>query len=160
MQNGGKIDILKSIYFKFREHGLKLTPQRIAVYENLIKSGKHLAAEELYRLVKRDISGISLDTVNRTLRTFAKIGLVEIVEDLGSSRRYDSNLNKHHHFHCVKCGAIIDFYDEEYDNLKIPPRIRHRYEIRGKRVVISGVCDKCRDRKKYKSNRNSRRRKA
>jgi Fe2+ or Zn2+ uptake regulation protein len=39
---------------------------------------------------------------------------------------------------------IVDFYDPEFDDLKIPARIRRRFDVTGKRVVVSGICSKCR----------------
>lgn len=150
MQNGQRTDFSEMFYGKCKEHGLKVTPQRVAVYEILIESEKHLTADELYRIVRKRFPNISLDTVNRTLITFARIGLVDIIEGFGSSRRYDANLRSHHHFHCVKCGAILDFYSRQYDDLKIPQSIRRKYQVLGLRIVLNGICDKCAKKRKYK----------
>jgi Fur family peroxide stress response transcriptional regulator len=143
MQNDDTAGFAEMFYGKCKQHGLKVTPQRVAIYEKLTESEKHLSADELYRIVKVKFPNISLDTVNRALLTFARIGLVDIVEGFGSSRRYDSNLRRHHHFHCVKCGAIFDFHSEELDNLNIPKKIRRKFKILGSRIVLSGICDKC-----------------
>jgi Fur family peroxide stress response transcriptional regulator len=48
----------------------------------------------------------------------------------------------------VNCGEIFDFYSEDYDNLEIPHEIKENYDIIGKRVVLKGVCKRC---KKSKS---------
>lgn len=150
MQNGQRTDFSELFHGKCKEHGLKVTPQRVAVYEILIESEKHLTADELYRIVRKRFPNISLDTVNRTLITFARIGLVDIIEGFGSSRRYDANLHQHHHFHCVKCGAILDFYHRQFDELKIPQSIRRKYKVLGSRIVLNGICDKCAKKHKHK----------
>jgi len=50
---------------KCREAGLKVTPQRMAVYKVLIESKQHPSAEMVFRKVRGVIPNISLDTVNR-----------------------------------------------------------------------------------------------
>ena len=151
MQNDDETKFAEMFYGKCKQHGLKVTPQRVAIYEKFIESEKHLSADELYRIVRAKFPNISLDTVNRTLITFARIGLVNVVEGFGSSRRYDSNPRKHHHFHCIKCGAIFDFYSEELDNLNIPKKTLRKYKILGSRIVLSGICDKCGKKSKHKT---------
>jgi len=143
MQQKKTDNSLELFYTRCRENGLKVTPQRIAIYKKLIQSEKHPTAEQLYKIVKKRFNNISLDTINRTLITFARIGLVSVVEGFGSPRRYDHNLSSHHHVHCVKCGAILDFHNREYDALDVPGEIKRKFEILNKRVVLNGICAKC-----------------
>ena len=53
------------------QRGLKITPQRVAVYRALIESDQHPTADVMYRKVKTTYPHISFDTVNRTLLTLA-----------------------------------------------------------------------------------------
>jgi len=124
--------------------GLKVTPQREAIYEELSKSDKHPTAEQLHARVRKRLPKVSLDTVNRTLLTFAEIGLADIVEGDGSPRRYDPDMDAHHHVHCVKCGTILDFCNSEFDALEVPSDIRRRFKVLSKKVVISAICPGCR----------------
>jgi Fur family peroxide stress response transcriptional regulator len=126
------------------KHKLRITPQRIAIYEELYRSGKHPSAEQLWKAVRLRYPHMSLDTVNRTLLTFAEIGLVEIVEGHGSPRRYDPNMQSHHHAYCIKCGSILDFASAEYDRLDIPANIKRQFKTISKRVILNGICAKCR----------------
>jgi len=128
---------------KCREHNLKLTPQRIAIYQELIKSKNHPAAEELFHTVSKQFPHISFDTVYRTLLTFSEIGIVSIVEGYGNRRRFDPDVDNHHHAHCVKCGTILDFTSADYDNLEIPQNIQDHFIVMNKKVVINGICKKC-----------------
>ena len=145
MQQTGTDQSLDYFYSKCKENKLKITPQRIAIFENLAYSDKHPTAEQLHKIIIKHHTNISLDTVNRTLLTFAKIGIVNVVEGFGSPRRYDPNLASHHHAHCLKCGKIIDFDNAEYDELKIPEEIRNKFKITGKRVILNGECESCRN---------------
>ena len=128
---------------KCKEHNLKITPQRIFIYKELIKSKNHPSADTVFKAIKKEFPNISFDTVNRTLLTFSEIGLVELVEGHGSPRRFDSNLENHHHLFCIKCGKIIDFNDEEYDKLKIPETIDKEFRVIQKRVILNGFCSEC-----------------
>ena len=127
-----------------REMGLKVTPQREAIYEELSRSGKHPTAEQLHARVRKHLPNVSLDTVNRTLLTFAEVGLADIVEGDGSPRRYDPDMSSHHHVHCVKCGTILDFRNSDFDDLEVPSGIRRRFKVLNKKVVISAICPACR----------------
>lgn len=103
----------------------------------------HPTAEKLHVMVKRRLANISLDTVNRTLLTFVRIGLAETIEGYGSPRRYDPNLAPHHHLHCRRCGMVVDFYHDEYDALEIPANVGHEFTNLSKKVVLNGLCDRC-----------------
>ncbi|NIT41784.1 MAG: transcriptional repressor, partial [Gammaproteobacteria bacterium] len=92
-----------------REHGLSITPQRVAIYKELLSSLEHPSAIMIYKKVSEYYPNISLDTVNRTLLTFHKIGLAKAVGGTGDPKRFDPNLEPHHHFRCISCGEIIDF---------------------------------------------------
>ena len=129
---------------KCRQSGLRITPQRVTIYDALCRSAAHPTAEQLHKTIRARSPHISLDTVNRTLLTFAQIGLVDKVEDYGSSRRYDPNLESHHHAHCIKCGTIVDFTSPHFDALKIPAEIRRQFTIIGKKVIFNGICSACR----------------
>ncbi|MCP4612565.1 MAG: transcriptional repressor [Planctomycetes bacterium] len=126
-----------------REAGLKVTPQRIVIYRELLQTDEHPSAEMLYEKVKETLPNISLDTVNRTLLTFNEIGVAFTVEGSGGARRYDGGLNEHQHFRCVKCKRIIDFHHKPFDNLKLPPEINKQFTVLRKSVYLEGLCNLC-----------------
>ena len=128
---------------KCRKHRLKITPQRIVIYEELVQSKQHPSTESIFRLVREKFPHISIDTVNRTMLTFSEIGLVDVVEVIGGPRRYDPNLTPHNHFHCVSCDEIIDFYGKKRDEIAIPDQIEKKCTVYSKRVVLTGLCEKC-----------------
>ena len=131
---------------KCRAAGLKVTPQRMAVYEALIKSNEHPSAEMVFRKVKRTLPNISLDTVNRTLLTLYEIGAAFAVEGSGDAKRFDGNLKSHQHFKCIKCKRIIDFHHKPFDNIAVPKSISRRFTVLRKTVYLEGICDLCRKR--------------
>lgn len=128
---------------KCKQHNLKITPQRTAIYNQLSQSKNHPSTDLIFQEVKKLFPNISLDTVNRTLLTFSEIGIVDVVEGHGNPRRFDPNKKNHHHFCCIRCGGITDIYNKEYDNLKTVEEIEQRFIVFSKRVVLNGICNKC-----------------
>lgn len=129
---------------KCKENHLKITPQRIFIYHELLKSKDHPNAEALHKRISEILPDISLDTVNRTLLTFARIGLINNVEGYGEPRRYDPDIKNHHHFRCVNCNSLIDFDFKPYDDIILPGKITKKYSVFNKKVLLEGFCDKCR----------------
>jgi len=128
---------------KCKENNLKVTPQRLVIYKELLGSKDHPNAEVLYKRVKDIIPDISFDTVNRTLLTFSKIGIVNIVEGYGEPRRFDPDIENHHHFRCVNCDSIIDFDYQPYNDIVVPGDIKKRFIVLNKKVLLEGYCNKC-----------------
>jgi len=140
-------DCLDILVKKCKENGLRITPQRCAIYKEILGADDHPSADEVYKSIHIEHPNISYDTVNRTLLTFADVGLVDIVKGQSGPRRFDPNTDSHHHIYCMDCGEIFDFYDEGFDNLRIPSDIQQKYDILGKRVILKGVCKKCKQSK-------------
>ncbi len=126
-----------------REIGLKVTPQRVAIYKELLRTDEHPSAETLCKKVRRQFPNISLDTVNRTLLTLAEIGAAFVVEGSGEPRRFDAGPQSHQHFKCVKCKRIIDFHYKPFDNIPVPKTLTKRFTVLRKTVYFEGVCDLC-----------------
>jgi len=131
-----------------RKRGMKITPQRVAIYKELSSSNKHPSASTIHRKIKRYYPNISLGTVNSTLLVFAKIGLARVVESSGDPKRFDPNLEPHHHFRCIKCGKIIDFQSSMYDDIAVPVEIEEKFVVLGKKVRLDGLCGRCKRRVK------------
>ena len=126
-----------------RQEGLKVTPQRIAIYQVLMASRNHPSADTVYREMAETHPTISFDTVNRTLLTFAEIGVINTVESYSGARRFDTVTSPHHHVHCVKCGQISDFTDLGLDAIEVPEKIAQEFEVIGHRMIVSALCPEC-----------------
>jgi Fur family peroxide stress response transcriptional regulator len=141
-----KKEMMDVFYQRAKEHGLKITPQRTAIYKELLKAKNHPSADIIYKRLVKKIPNISFDTVNRTLLTFSKIGIANIVEGYGQPKRYDPDIDTHHHFRCIQCDDIIDFHNEEYNNISVPEELQKQFLVTSKKVVLEGFCNKCKRR--------------
>ena len=126
-----------------RKAGLRLTPQRIEIFRELAKATDHPSAEVLHlRLIKK-MPTLSLDTVYRTLATFAGHGLVSKVETVESQARYEAAHMVHHHLVCEKCKQIVDFQWPHIDSAELPESARGWGQVQRKSVVVYGICSQC-----------------
>ena len=135
-----KLEKFKSICKKNR---LKVTVQRIAIYNAVMNDRSHPTVNDVYKKINKTHPNISFDTVYRTLIKLSSIGLIKINEDFKRQQRFDPDISEHHHLYCRNCGKIYDFNNAEYDRLEIPENIKKKFKILGKRVVIEVLCENC-----------------
>ena len=134
---------INAFHIKCRKAGLRITPQRTAIYKTLLESAVHPSVDMVFRKVREIFPAISLDTVNRTLRTLSEIGAASVVKDSDNIKRFDGNLDSHQHFKCIKCRRIIDFCHKPFDNIPIPKGLVRGLTILRKTVYFEGICDLC-----------------
>jgi Fur family peroxide stress response transcriptional regulator len=137
----GKLDAFRRVC---RDKGLKVTPQRMAVYEALVATNEHPSAEAVFHKVREIFPNISLDTVNRTLLTLSDMGLALPVEGSGDAKRFDGDTGNHQHFRCVRCKRIIDFHHEPFGRISVPKSLADKFVVLRTTVYVEGLCDRCR----------------
>ena len=96
---------------------LKVTPQRLAVLEAVIKLGNHPSAEKVIEFIKSNHPNISVGTVYKTLETYVAKGIVKKVKTDKDIMRYDAVLDKHHHLYCLESDKIEDYYDDDLNKI-------------------------------------------
>ena len=131
---------------RFREKGLKLTPQRYAVYAMMIHTESHPTVEDIYQAVQPMFPMLSLNTVYYSVAALKKAGLISDVPVQDSPARFDANMDQHHHLVCVECRKIEDLYDKALDRLKISAQNTNGYLVKSHRVEFRGYCGECRKR--------------
>ncbi len=127
----------------FKEKGLRITPQRLEIWNIVKKMDTHPATEDVFELVRKRFSNISFDTVYRTLTLFEKFGIIKKVHYFTNRTLYDTNLAPHHHFVCMRCRKIIDFTWEDMDNTDIPEYVKSMGKPDSIYVEIRGICKEC-----------------
>jgi Fur family peroxide stress response transcriptional regulator len=126
---------------KYREIGLKLTPQRLAILECLEGNTGHPSAEDIYRSVKRKFPTMSFSTVYNTLEALRDRGeVLELTVD-PERKRYDPDTTAHHHLICVRCRKIVDVRADY--RIEVPSREREGFEVTGNHIEFHGICAEC-----------------
>jgi Fur family peroxide stress response transcriptional regulator len=147
-----RVDGLGPFKDRLKKAGARATPQRLEVYQAVASSRDHPDVETVYRRVRNKLPTVSLDTVYRTLGTLQDLGLIMTLGPARGPLKYDGNTVSHHHFHCVKCGLIRDFYSPEFDRLGIPESIKAWGSAEKTQVEVRGVCRACLHRVRHSSN--------
>lgn len=140
---------------RFRACGLRLTPQRAAIYRALVATTSHPTAETLYASVRRTYPNLSQNTVYYTLSALRRAGLVQEVNYGHDGARFDGNVTPHHHLICTACHRIEDVMDERLDRLSLAAPVAKGFEVRRHRVEFYGFCEPCRRKRQGTGGRRS-----
>ena len=127
---------------KCSKQGLRMTEQRKVIAQVLSDAEDHPDAEELYRRASAVDSKISLATIYRTVRLLSDAGIIETHDFRDGRARYETADADHHdHLIDVQTGDVIEFVDEEIEELqhRIAKKlgyelVDHRLELYGKKL--------------------------
>ena len=114
-----------------KKAGLKATLPRIRILHILEElAGKHLSAEDVYKILLDHGEEVGLATVYRVLTQFEAAGLV-IHHNFDSGHsvfELDSGIHHDHMVH-LDTGEIIEFQNEEIEDLQKKIVKKHGYEL-------------------------------
>lgn len=125
----------------FRAQGLKVTPQRQLLFSLLNGNTTHPTAESLFAEASTQMPGISLRTVYTTLTDLAEMGELQAFSCGSGALRFDPNTDDHHHGVCDTCGAVIDAYVSDADNLAVDGL--EGFTTRSASIIFHGQCASC-----------------
>ena len=136
---------VEALVEQFRREGLKITPQRRAIFETLLGDNSHPTAEDVYQRVSSVMPDISRTTVYNTLHELVAVGALLEVEDLSEGgTRYDTSTSQHHHLFCLGCHVLVDI-DRDFQGLELPPNEKAGYRIVRRQVTFYGHCPNCQE---------------
>ncbi len=127
----------------FKEKKLKLTPQRLAVYNYLMNTTAHPSADAIYTDIHVQYPTMSLATVYKALKTLVEVGLVQEINVGEGNFRYDGNCTAHPHIQCLTCGKVDDFNGFSLENLNSLAQENTDYKIVSNKVYFYGYCKDC-----------------
>ena len=137
--------ILESFKSVLRKEGLKVTPQRIVILEEIVKDKGHRESEEIYMAIKNRNSTVSRATIYRTLDLLVQNDFVRKL-NLGDGRaRYEKKFDSEHHDHmvCNRCGQIIEFVDFEIEKLQDLVAKKYKFILVSHIHQLFGICKEC-----------------
>ena len=125
--------------------GLKHSAKRDRILLKFLKAKRHLSAEDLFNLVKRDHPEIGFTTVYRTLKLIVDSGIAEVVDFDDGVRRFERKLGREHHAHfiCTKCNKNFEVFSKEIRNLNIKLTKEKGFIAQNHRFEIFGLCNHC-----------------
>jgi len=123
------------------EKGLKVTPQRVAVMEAVIKFKSHPTAETITDYIKKRHPNIAVGTVYKVLDVLVDNGMLNKVKTDNDIMRYDAILEQHHHLYCIESDKIENYFDDELNTLLSNHFRKHKipgFEIKDIKLQIIG----------------------
>lgn len=108
---------VEEISSKLFEKGLKVTPQRIAIFEAILKLNNHPTAENIIEYIRKNHPNISVATVYKVLDALVTSQLISKVKTEKDIMRYDAIMESHHHIYCSDSERIEDYNDTELNEL-------------------------------------------
>jgi Fur family peroxide stress response transcriptional regulator len=121
---------------------IQVTPQRLAIFEQLMGRKDHPSAEMIFNEIKMDFPSLTLVTVYNTLQKLVSSDLCIKVNRLHTSARYDGNTGVHQHLVCTHCQKIIDIHDASV-SVELPELISEKFKIVDQSVTFYGTCVEC-----------------
>ena len=120
--------------------GVKLTDQRKIISKIMSDSQDHPDVDELYKRASKIDSKISIATVYRTVKLFEEEGIVAKHDFKGGKARYEELSESHHdHLIDIKTGEIIEFVDEEIENLQQKVADKYGYKLVDHKLELYGI---------------------
>ena len=139
-------DTVDTIEQKCLDKGVKLTEQRKIIAKIISESkseygeSDHPDVDELYNRVSKIDPKISIATVYRTVKLFEEAGILTKHDFKGGKARYEAMIESHHdHLIDVKSGEIIEFVDEEIENLQKKVAEKYGYKLVDHKLELYGV---------------------
>ena len=130
----------ETIEQKCIKKGVKLTEQRRVIAKVMSESDDHPDVDELYKRVTQIDSKISIATVYRTVKLFEESGILTRHDFKGRKARYEELSEQHHdHLIDIKSGEIIEFVDNEIEELQKKVAEKYGYDLVDHKLELYGI---------------------
>ena len=144
---------MKQVHFQEKRQFKKLFKQehidsfedRYKVLEAFLQTEKHVTVEEVQHLLENNGWQLEPEFIRETLQLMCRFGFA-------SRSRFDNgvilyehrHLGQHHdHMICTKCRKILEFEEEQIEQLQIKIAAARGFHMLQHRLEIYGICNSC-----------------
>jgi Fur family transcriptional regulator, ferric uptake regulator len=128
---------------RLRAQGMRMTPQRIAIVEEIMQAPGYLVPLGVIERVKARVPGVSASTVYRTLERLEELGVLAHVHlENGLGYHQVSDL-QHAHLTCTSCGREQEVSEVVLSQLERSVETEHGFRPDFSHHPISGLCASC-----------------
>lgn len=123
--------------------GQRFTKQRQLILRAVFIAGTHCDAESVLRQAKALDSTIGFATVYRTLQLMTAAGILAERNFTAERRSFEligGDSEHHDHLICTDCGAVLEFFDPEVEELQERIAKKLGFALTGHRMDLFGNC--------------------
>ena len=125
--------------------GLKISAGRNRVFAAVMHAHGHFTAEDLVKRFKKTPAKVSRATIYRNLKEMLEVGIIRETA-FGDKHHHFEHIydeKKHHHAHCIRCHAFIEFPDLDEDKIYNQFLESQKFKILGHEMHFYGICKQC-----------------
>lgn len=129
-----------------RQRGMRMTPERLAFFDEIYAQHGHIDAEQLLEAMQQRGLKTSRATVYRSLDLLVECGLVRR-HRLGGSRFVYEHVHagqRHDHLVCRECGRVVEFVSPGIEAMQAEICRAHDFAPDVHNLQIQGICNACR----------------
>jgi Fur family ferric uptake transcriptional regulator len=128
-----------------RRRGLRRTPERERVLQEIFETHGHFDVDELYLKLRHKGVKVSKASIYRALPLFIDCGLIREVDFTEGHWHYEHiyGHNDHCHLRCLGCGEMLEFEEPTLKPLEEFLENKYHYRIKGHQLQVHGLCPTC-----------------
>lgn len=135
----------KSLRELFSKKGIKNTPQRHIVYQQILAQNKPQSAEQIHQKLSAKDPCVNLSTVYRILELFVQKNLAQKSFEVSDRKMYFRPIGQtHQHFLvCLTCSNKHPIAACPVKELEKTLQKESHYDIHGHELILFGYCPTC-----------------
>ncbi len=144
VRKGRDIHVLDRLEEILRESGSELSEAEAAAAETFLTTERHQTLEEIQAQARNKNKEVTREAVEKAMELLCEHKLARILR-LNNQTVYEHFHPESHHDHlyCVKCGAIVEFFDPRIESLQMETARRADFRLLRHHLNIYGVCRDC-----------------
>ena len=129
----------------FKQEHIDRFEDRFRILKAFLQTEKHFTVDELVQLLAADGWKLETEFVKETLQLMCRFGFAHKSRfDNGAILYEHRHLGEHHdHMICTKCRKILEFEEEQIEQLQIKIAAAQGFHMLQHKLEIYGICNDC-----------------
>ncbi len=129
----------------FKDEHIDRFDSRFEILEIFLSTENHVTVDDLAQMMEDSGHKMEHDFIQNTLELMCRFGFAQIRTFNNGKTRYEHrHLGQHHdHMICTKCKKIVEFRDEQLENLQLQIASSHGFHLLQHKMEIYGICSEC-----------------